>query len=83
MSEHPWVCSPCSRCGVRTSLGSYNMVSHPSHAVVVMWNKYVMTSIIISTEQRATVMKEARIEGNQKSAAPPTGTSRKDERDVS
>lgn len=48
------------------------MVSHPSRAVVVMWNKYVITSIIISTEQRVTVMKEARIEGNQKSAAPPT-----------
>lgn len=47
----------------------------PSHAVVVMWNKYgadVITSIITATQQRETVMKEVRIEGNQKSSAPPT-----------
>lgn len=75
MSEHHRVCRPRSRCGLRTSLASCLMVSHPSHAVVVMWNKYgagVITSIITATQQRVTVMKEVRIEGNQKSVTPPT-----------
>lgn len=30
MSEHRRVCRPCSRCGLRTSLASCLMVSHPS-----------------------------------------------------
>lgn len=69
-SEHPWVCKPSSRCGVSTSLGSCFMVSHPSRAVVVMWNKYVITSIITATRQRVTDTKEVRIEGNQKICCP-------------
>lgn len=68
------MCRP-SRRGGRSGLGSCWMGSHPSHAVVGMWSEYgaaVITSIITATQQRVTVMKELRIEGNQMSAAPPT-----------